>query len=859
MKFITTFFINSLLLALAVPAIAQDPVRKEITVARDTLTDTIRKTPVNSSSSFRSKISYSAEDSTRFDFKNNVVYLFGKARIKYEDFELDADYIRIDHANKSVFAKGSFDSKNRYQQRPIFKQGSEPPATTDSLVFNFETKKGLSYGGSYEVEGGFIQASQIKKNEFNEGFIKDAIYSTCNLRHPHFGIHITKGIVTDKQIITKVAYLQVDSVPLPLGVPFGFFPKTNRRSSGIMFPTFGEDFNRGFFMRDLGYYVGLNDYWDLAAYASVYSKGSYEFRTQARYQKRYKYDGSLNFSYSSTKTGIEGTPTYRSPKDFNIQWYHTQRPEANPGTTFSASVNAGTSTYFTNTGASGSYDIDQLIRNSLRSSVSYGKVFGPNNMFNFTSSFTHDQNFADSTVNLQLPQFSLSMSSLNPFDSKSRVGEQKWYQRITLGYSMRGSNSIATKDYLLFEEGSFKRFRNGISHDIPISFSTNVLKYFQFSTGVSYRERWYLQSIRKDFNAATNRVEVTDTVSGFVRAGDYNMNASMSTKLYGQVNFKKGKLLALRHVVTPSFSFTYTPDFGHPRFGYYRSVTNPVTQRTERYSIFENSVFGGPGFGRTAGIGFVIDNNLEAKVRSDADSLTNTAKIPILQNFSFSGNYNFAAPEFRLSQILFSGRTALFKQKLGINFGGTFDPYQIDSLGTRINSFQLRRGQLARLTSFNISTSFSFNSDAVRSRNRNGNNQGQTLSALTPQQAEELAMVSRHPDAFVDFNVPWNLSASYFFQYSKPGLRSFITNTLNFNGDVNVTKNWKVGFYSGYDFVQTEFAITQFNIYRDLHCWDLSFSWMPFGPFKSYSVDLRVKASILQDLKLSRRQAHRNY
>ncbi|HEY1023783.1 MAG TPA: putative LPS assembly protein LptD [Sphingobacteriaceae bacterium] len=851
MKFITTFFINSLLWAGALSVSAQDPVLKDTTAA--VLTDTIRKTPVNSSSSFRSKISYSAEDSTRFDFKNNIVYLFGKARIKYEDFELDADYIRIDQKNKSVFARGSYDRRNRYQQRPIFKQGSEPPATTDSLAFNFETKKGLTYGGSYEVEGGFIQASQIKKNEFNEGFIKDAIYSTCNLRHPHFGIHISKGIVTDKQIITKVAYLQIDSVPLPIGVPFGFFPKTNRRASGILFPTFGEDFSRGFFMRDLGYYVGLNDYWDLAAYVTLYSKGSLDGRLQTRYMKRYKYDGSFNFRFGSNKVGLEGTENFGTNRDFNIQWTHTQRPEVNPGTTFSASVNAGTSSYFRNTGAGGTYDPTQLINNTLSSNISYSKSMG---LFNFSSSLSHRQNIEDHSVYLQLPSFNLSMSTVNPFDSRDRVGEQKWFQRITVGYNARGENTINTKDSLLFRSESLKDFRNGIQHNVPISFSTNVLDYFQFNLGGNYSEQWVLQTIRQRYSDSLRR-PVTDTVPGFRRAYDYSFSTGLATKLYGQKNFRKGKLLALRHVMTPSLSFTYRPDFGDERFGVYRSVQADSTGRQQRYSIFQNSVFGsGPSPGRQAMLGFVLDNNLEAKVRSNADSLTNTAKVPILRNLSFRGSYNFAASDFRLSPINFSGSTALFKQKLDINFSGIFDPYQLDSVGTRINVFELRRGRLARLTSFGASTNFSFNSEAVKSRNNNLQNQRQNLGALTPQQAEELASISRDPAAFVDFRVPWNISAGYNFQYSKSGLESTITNTLDFQGDLNVTEKWKVAFVSGYDFVQTKFALTSFSIYRDLHCWDMSFSWIPYGPWKSYSFTLRAKASLLQDLKLSRRGSH---
>lgn len=860
MKFIKSFFRYSVSSAffflLAIPVYSQQPVLKPAPVKRDTV-------PVPGTSptggGFTSKVSYTAEDSIRFDHINNIVYLYGKARIMYNDFQLDADYIRLDQKNNLAFAKGYTDPKsNRYSGRPIFKQGSEPPITTDSLVYNYKTKKGKSFGVFSDVEGGYLQARQFKKNEYDEGFFKNGIYSTCNLPHPHFGIHITRGIVTEKQIVTGPAYLEIEDVPLPLGVPFGFFPKPNRRSGGVLFPTFGEDAQRGFYMRDLGYYFGISDYWDMAVRGTLYSKGSYEANTQARYRKNYRYDGSLNLRYASSKLGVEGTPQFKNPsKDFNIVWNHSQRPEANPGTTFSASVNAGTGSYFTNTAAGGTYDYDQLTRNSLSSNISYGKVFA-NGLFNFTSSLSHRQDLQLGTIFLELPTFSLNMTTVNPFDSKDRVGEQKWYQKITVGYSLQGSNSIDTREELLFKPGALERFKTGFQHNIPVSLSLNLLKYFQFNSGIQYNERWYLQTIRKR-SFPLQGTPLTDTVSGFSRAYEYSLNTGLSTKFYGTKNFKKGKIMAIRHVMTPSISFNYRPDFGAESFGYYQNVVTNTAGALERYSIFEGSVYGGPGIGKQAGIGFNIDNNIEAKRRTATKDSVQTAtsdKIPILQNLTFNGNYNFAVDSFQLSTIGFSGRTAFFKQKLGINFYGTLDPYQIDTTGRRINRFAVSSGKLARLTNFGLSTEFSLNSTALKRRNQNIEQIGQTMGAATPEQARELAAISRDPNAFVDFNIPWNLSASYSFNYSKTTLVSSVTNTLNFFGDLNVTPKWKVQFRSGYDFQANDLSTTQLNIYRDLHCWDLSFGWVPFGRYRSYSVDLKVKASILQDLKLSRR---RNY
>jgi hypothetical protein len=838
-----------------------DNVVKSARLSADTIkVDTIAK-KVNQPGAFTSKVTYSAVDSIKADINNNIVFLYGKAKVKYEDFELEADFIRLDQKNNSLFAKGLINPKTKvYAGRPLIIQGAEPPLTTDSLFFNYKTKKGKSFGVFTDVEGGYLQAAQFKKNQYDEGFFKRGIYSTCDQPHPHFGIHISRGIATDKQIITGPAYLVIEDIPLPLGVPFGFFPKPNRRSGGLLFPTFGED-TRGFFMRDLGYYLGLNDYWDLSTRGTIYSKGSYELGTAARYRKNYKYDGGFNFRFASTKNGVEGTESFKRPnKDFNLTWNHSQSPLANPGTTFSASVNAGTGSYFSNTGAAGTYNPTEIARNTLSSSISYGKVFA-NGLFNFSSSLSHSQDIEQQTVFLDLPRFSLNMTTINPFDTKDRAGEQKWYQRLSLGYSMQGSNSINTKENKLFKKESLKDFRNGIQHDIPINLSLNILKYFQFNSGMQYSEKWYLQTIRKRLNpVASGFKQVTDTIQGFSRAYDYSLNSGLATKIYGKFNFKKGKLIALRHIMTPSVNFNYRPDFGSSKFGYFQNLQGDTSRNVTRYSIYENAVFGAPSSGKVAGIGFSMDNNVEAKIRSDADSTKNSINIPILQSLTFSGNYNFAAESFKLSTIGFSGRTSFFKEKIGINFYGTLDPYKLDNLGNRIDKYTIESGKLARLTGFGLSTDFSLNSKAAKKRGENLNQLDKGKQNLSQSQQDELNAISRDPNAFVDFNIPWNVSAAYSFNYSKNGLQSNISNTLNVFGDFNVTPKWKVQYTSGYDFQSNKLSLTQFSIYRDLHCWDLSFRWSPIGIYKFYTVDLRVKASILQDLKLSkRRDAYNNF
>ncbi len=834
--------------------------------------DTLKTDSANAktASGLTSNIEYSAQDSIRFNVDKSTIHLYGKGRIHYEDLELDAEYIRIDQKQKLLFASGLNDKKNVYRGRPIFKQGSDEPVTTDSVVFNFETKKGKAYGTATSMDGGYIQASQFKKNKYDEGFIKDGMYSTCNLPEPHthFGIHITKGIITDKQVVSGPAYLVIEHIPTPLGVPFGFFPKTNKRASGFRFPSFGEDATRGFYMNGIGWYLGINDYWDADITGTLYSKGSYSVSTIGRYRKNYKHNGSVNLSYAETKdpNAIKGTPDNKAAKDFRIQWSHVQDNSANPGTTFGASVNFGTSKYYRNTNDNGYYNIRNLTNNSMSSSINYGTTF-IDGLFNFTTTLSHRQDLNTGMVGIDFPSYNLSMSTLNPFDRKDRAGEQKWYQRISVGYSSQGTNRIDTKDSLLFKKETLKKLQSGIQHSIPVSLNLNVLKVLNFNTSVNYNERWAFQTIRRYYDPSASNQVATDTVTGFKRNYDYGVSGGFSTKLYGMATFKKGRVVALRHVVTPTASFSYRPDFSSSRFGFYKEiegvpqdlVTDPTSPfySNRRYSVFENSPSGGPGSGRSASLSFSIDNNIEAKVRAKTDTGSVYEKIPIIEGLSFSSGYNFAAESFKLSPINFSGRTSFFKQKMGVNFGGEFDPYQVERNGSmvnRVDRYTFADGKFPRLSRFFLSTNFNFNSAKLKERNDNLRDK-QEDPGLTPSQQQDVRDILNNPNYFVDFNVPWNISASYSMGYYNNGVTKTIDNTLNFNGDFSLTPKWKIAFNSGFDFKANKFSTTDFSIHRDLHCWDLSFRWVPFGMYKSYSVDLRVRSSILQDLKITKRSA----
>lgn len=844
----------------------------------------------------KEKIQYGAVDSTFNDIKTGIVYLYGKAKVIYNDFQLDADYIRYDSKNNQIFASGLRNKDGKYLGRPIFKMGDEANSSADSLSYNTETGKGVVYGVFTEQEGGFFSGGKVKMQPENEAHLAGTTFSTCNLPHPHFGIYITRGIGTEKQIITGPVYLKIEDIPMPLGLPFGFFPKPNKKTSGFILPTPNQDATRGFSLNGLGYYLAFNDYIDGRITGNVYTNGSFDFSASSNYLKRYKYNGGFNFTFSSTRNGLEGTPEYKPQKNFNISWQHSQNANARPGTTFSASVNAGTSSFFSTTAADGSYDIDQIAQNIMSSSIAYGKVFG-DGLFNMTAALSHSQETQNKTISLTLPQISLNMMTINPFDSKNRVDVQKWYQKITVGYSMQASNKVDTREDLLFDKDGFKRFKNGFSHNIPISLPFTVANYFNFNANANYNERWYLQTINKRaiFTGTSDSLAI-DTVNGFKRSGEYNIGISMSTKIYKQKEFKNfGSIKGLRHIITPNVSFSYKPDFSDAKYGSYKELmyyTNDIRPgysqlvdgkplvdnygRVQKYSIYEQGIFGGPSSGEQASIGFSIDNNIELKVKSKKDTTNGgLKKIPIIQGLSFSGSYNFVAPVKKLSMIGFNGRSQ-FTDKLGFNFGGSFSPYLVEEVESTFGSganqttiFSLQEvdkyvwsvGKLPRLTSFNFSFDYSLNPEALKSRNKNMDqlrnqpgNQGRT-----PEQIQELAAISRDPNAFVDFNVPWNFAFTYSFNYNN-ALSSAktrdISNTLNFNGDVSLTPKWKVQFRSGWDFKASTFSHTSFSIYRDLHCWDLSASWVPFGAYASYSVTIKVKASILQDLKLSKRQAY---
>ncbi|SMO44386.1 putative LPS assembly protein LptD [Solitalea koreensis] len=828
----------------------KDTIKKDtlkVSRSKDTVTsvtDTIHKVTLKKKEgSLSSKVNYTAQDSILADLDGKYLYLYKDASVTYENLTLKADFIRIDQKTMTVYAKGLKDSTGVYAGRPFF-TGTGNDVIADSLAYNFKSKKAKVWAGVSSEGEGFIRGGQMKLNEEKEGFLKNGIYTTCNdPSHVHYGIEISKAKVAQNRIITGPAHLFIEDIPIPIILPFGFFPKTSKRSNGILFPSVGEDAEKGFFMRGLGYYVGLGDYMDLAFQSSLFTNGSYDLDLSSRYNVRYDYSGNFALHYSNQKFGEPGTVSYSNTRDFHVNWSHTQSSTAT-GSTFSASVNAGTSKYYQNTG--NYIPLNQRFNNTLQSSVSYSKAW-LGTPFNLSTAFTHSQEINTGVINLGFPSLAFTVSRINPFDSKRRVGPQKWYNKIGLSYNLQFDNQLSTFDSLLFKKNTLDTVRSGIKHTIPISTSFTIAKNFFLTPSINYNEYWYFKTLTKAWNPQANRVDNINNY-GFSTARDYGFSTGLSTKLFGIKEFKKTSgIRAIRHVLTPTLAYFYRPDFGSDKYGYYKTVQSDSLGRTTTYSIFENSLYGGPARGTNNSLSFSLDNILEMKVRSKKDTINGEQKISILEGLSFSTNYNFAADSFKLAPINFSGRTTLFK-KVYINFGGILDPYYYTSTGRRVNEYSINRnGKLVSLTSGFFSLSSSFNSKSKRT------------APISPQQYRDLTLIEPNPNNFIDFDIPWNFSVNYFLNYTKTysiSSAKSLSQAINFNGQFSLTPKWVIGFTSGVDITNAKLSPTSLSINRDLHCWDLAMSWTPFGFYKSYSIDLRVKSSILQDLKLSKRSPY---
>ena len=810
------------------------------------------------------KIDYSSADSLSMDIKNKVAWMYGNASIEYEDLKLKAAIIKIDFKNNTVHAYASQDSLGNAVGMPDFTQG-ELNFKAKELSYNFTTRKGFIQSVITKEGDGYLHGSEVKKVNDSVTNVGPGEYTTCDLpKHPHFSLKFSRAkIISGSMIVTGPAYMNIEGVPLPLVLPFGLFPNKRGRSSGLIIPKYGEATNRGFYLEDGGYYFGISDHFDLKLTGDIYSRGSWALKPVVTYKKIYKYSGNFSIKYAINITGTKGTNDYNKSKDFFVTWSHRQDPKARPNSVFSASVQAGSSSYNRYNPAT----VSDYLNTSFSSSVSYDVRLGQ--LANLTASARHSQNTSSKTVTLTLPEVSFGINRIYPFKKKVQTGKPSWYESISITYNMNTRNELSTYDSLVFTREAFDRFNTGMRHSIPLSGSFKVLKFFTWSNSINYAERWYVRSINKTWisdtivvgNDTLNGYVDIDTISGFKAARDYSFSSSLGTTFYGMKQFRKGPVRAIRHVVRPSVGFSYLPDFGREQLGYYRTVQVDAAGNTERYSIFGGNgtfspLFGVPSAQKSGSLNFSLSNNLEMKVRSLKDTITGTKKIMLIDNLSFSASYDLARDSLNWSNLSVSGRTTLFK-KIQVNYSSSYSPYAADTLGRTLNKFQYSVDRkLFRFNNSNWNLSVGYDLSPKKT----------TKKPAPPASSskEEIEDVQNNPKLYIDWDNPWSLQVNYNLRYSNQyvyktrSTKSDLIQTFGVAGEINVTPKWKFSMQTGYDFEQKEFSFTQVTIYRNLHCWEMRFSWVPYGAMKSWNFTISAKASILQDLKLTKKKDFRD-
>jgi hypothetical protein len=796
------------------------------------------------------EVYYNADDSMIMDLKNQKVYLYGKAIVKYEGMEMTAAYMEFSFGDNLVYARSSKDSLGNETGKPQFNDNEESLEASE-IWYNFKTKKGIIREVRTQQGEGYIHMGLSKKQPNDEVHLEDGKYTTCDLEEPHYYFRLSKAIVIpDDKIVSGPVNLVVAGIPTPLALPFGFFPNKKREAKGILIPQYGESPELGFFLLNGGYYlpIGKNGKADLQLMGDIYSRGSWGGKTILRYADRYHYRGAFNFSYNELKRSDPEFPDYSVNREFFIRWQHEQDAKAHPYRRFSANVNAGSRNNFQNNFNTNAQD---YLSNSFQSNISYNYIF-PNSPFSFTANARHNQNTLTGIVNFTLPEMTMNMNRIYPFRKLNTTGVKKWYDHLGLTnigvvYSSNLRNDITTYDSLIdFNNlGALKNsMRSGMRHTGSISTTVKIFNQkVTINPAANFTERWYLQTIRKDWDN-TLQESITDTVNAFRRNFEYSFNASMTTKFYGYYIAKRGKKQTqLRHVITPSLNFTYHPDFSTSIYGYF----GPGGTYTS-YSPYDIGIHGKPATGESGMISMNLINNVEMKYRSSKDTLTGFKKVVLIDNFTIFTAYDIFRDSLNLLPVSFSGRTTLWK-RLGLVYSGIMDPYVYEN-GTITDEYMFNQKKgLGRFTSNSFALTWN-----LRSKNRKDTGDRSQLDE------DDLAEIDRNSSAYVDFSLPWTLNINYnirtsrYFTGDKKDTTE-ITQSLILSGDVLLTTNWKIGFSSGYDFSAKDFTYTEINLYRDLHCWEMRFNWIPFGFRKSYMIQINVKASMLQDLKLMRRRS----
>jgi hypothetical protein len=845
---------------------------KQVTLA---LLDSAKNVP---KSDIETEILYYAEDSIITDFTENKVYLYKKAWFEYGKMRLDADRIVIDWKNSELYAYGIADSVGVVSGNPFFKDGNSVYEIRKEMRYNFKTQKAIIKDVVTEQQDGVLRGTTIKKTEDGSVYLDHGYYTTCKLTKPHWHISSSKiKSISGKQVVSGPFNLYFNGIPTPLGLPFGLIPDTpEEKASGIIFPSYGREQVRGLSLRDLGYYFAFNDYIHLRVTGDVYSKGGWGVKSQSMYTKKYRYSGGFNMDFQK----FISPETELIPLNYNtfrVQWNHS--PITRGTGRFSASVNAGSTSYFNNVVNPNNFANN--VTGDLNSNISYSKTFA-GTPFSMSANLRHSQSVQTGEVRLDLPTIGINMNRQSPFQNVKF--EPLKTLNIAWNFNLQNSitNRIKTFGQANQADGPqtvpfnmdnlgllLRNGNNGARNTIPISSNFSLFKYFTGTASANYTELWYMQRFNYSYNSSTDKVEQVKE-DGFNRVGYYNTSFAMNTNFYGFYNFKpSGKLQTIRHHMAPTISFNFNPDFSDPIYGYYQEVQSDKSGRITRYSRHQGLIFGDAPLGEARALSLGLRNVVEAKIKTQTDSTEGEfKKIPLLEAFNINTAYNFAADSFQLSPIQLSARTTLFEQKLSVNVNSTIDPYATRStLGsdgiTRYSSskeYAWKKGQgIGTIRSASLNLNASLNP-------QKGQNPGEVRDELTQnfiQQGgvmnqfveNEINRIVADPSQYIDWEIPWNLTLGYNLAYAKQVTNTTnITQAMNVSGDLSISEKWKVNFNTGYNFDSKEITQTMIGIARDLHCWQMNVNWVPFGRFTSYNIDIRVKSSILQDLKVSRRR-----
>lgn len=800
-------------------------------------------------------VQYKAADSIAFNIDYKSMELYKTAQVSYQEKIIEADQVMFDMTKETVIADPVNDSLGNPQGKPVFTDKNEK-FDANHIAYNFKTRKGFIRDVKSQQGEGYLHGSYTKRRANEHIDIKEGKYTTCDLDHPHFYIRLTKAkSIPNDKIVAGPSHLVVADIPTPLFLPFGFFPQTQSYSSGVLLPTWGEEQVRGFALRNGGYYWAASPYFDVSVQGDIYSKGSWGLMSNINYLRKYRFKGTTNLSYYKNKFGDQGSPDYIEQNDFSMVWNHSQDPKANPFRSFSASVNFSSKSY----DKYNSRSLEEKLQNSKSSSINYNQRW-PNKPFNLSSSLSVNQNSQTSIVNLGFPKVSLTMNEFYPFRNEDQEGETNWIQNFRLNYSANLDNDAQTYDSLLFTNKMFEKRNSGFKHSVPFSNTFKLNSFISFTPSLNYQGYLYENYTKQYFDRNQNRI-IVDTIKQFSYAHSYFPSSSINInpKWYGMYQFKYGKIKAIRHVLSPTASASYVPDVSKFIPDYYRVVknedgtvyyTDSAQTKTIKYSKYEKNRFGTPtGSKESAMINLGLGNNLEMKYLSVNDTSESEKKIVLLRNLNINCNYNVFADSMNWSRINMAASTQLFKEKLSINYSASFDPYVLNSKNQRINVLEWKQNRrIGRLTNYNISASTSFSSIGEGSKTK----------------AENVAGAINAPDGlnrpgyepiYADFNISWSTNLSYNLDYSKPTLEpGKYIQTFRVSGDFNLTKKWKIGYNSGFDFQNKEVSTTSFNIFRDLHCWVMTLTWVPFGTYKSYFFQINAKASLLQDLKYTKRK-----